>query len=1476
MLKRFIHILICVLLGSYALLLLLSNFSPMQQWLTKEVSQALSKKLQTKVGIGEVQIGLFNRVVLHNVSINDRAGESILRGKLLSCKVELMPLLYGKVSLRSVSLIDTHINLYKTSHEATPNYDFILQAFKSNDEKSATKLDLRINSIIMRRCNLSHVVRSEQETPGVFNRHIVRIRDIDANVSLKHLTTDSLCLRVRKLSFKEQCGFQVNALRFQIDANRKMACISRFLLELPHSRIAQKVLTARYDFTNTTDSVSQLRAMQFNANISNWEIGICDFTHLNKQLLGFNYHTNLSTDLQIAHNDLKLTNLHLTTEKNELRLLADVHLAYTDSNKPNFSCNVRDFTIANPLLQDVIQRVTNHRIPLPLAAITLLSLQGKSSYYGDGNGTLQMHTHTNLGDVETNLKLEDNQLDGYLAVHEFSPAKLMSNNVLPDNLSAKAEMSLLLQPNKIPEGKMLCHIPTLSYRGYEYQNLLVKASNNNRKFEATVDSKDPNADLSAKMTSSLNKGKLSDIRFSTSVNSFRPQSLNLTSHFGTASLQMQANVQLEELPSTQSMDQLHGIVQIKDFSVCDTDTFTLQSMQLLATPSTMGTRMHLKADFGTALFDGPLSYAQLQKATQTILAEKLPQFVPTPSQSVLGNWKTSVQLSNTDFIPAILRIPLSFPSGLFIEGGVQSDNHRMLLSAKTDSVIYNNNVLLYAPTLLLKNDEQQLSMLFKTQRKIARSNMHIEMDVATDSGNIHTNIQWKDLHSPKNHGALLAKLSKNEQDELITELYPTDIYIDDTLWHVSSGKIGVKAPVVKVDKFNIVGKRGGIAIDGNLSSLPTDTLHAHLRNVDVDYILKLFNINPVTFAGLASGHASIHAALPDSIVAQANLNIPQFHFNHALLGDADIRMTFNTGNGRIQFDGTRIEEQGRGHTIVNGYVSPAEKGLDLRVQSQQTNLAFLNKYVSGILDDIEGRTSGTTRIYGPFKKIDFEGIQHPQMSATLPATNVRYMLNKGRVKLTSGRFSFDTISVSDAESHSALLNGYMKHTHLKQINYQFNLTEANNLLLYNRGRSIDMPFYATVYGSGNMSLNGSPGILQVDASVTPNQNTVFVYTVDNPTASTDNRLLRILQPQTGNNASNSSQTTSPSAPSSSRTHLLFNFDINMQPEATLRVITNARSGDHLDLYTSGNILATFDSKGDFTIHHPLTVEGGIYQLNIQNVINKRLNFKPGGKIHFNGNPFEANLELEAMYTVPSVSLSDLNIGSRLSTATTPVNCLFLFSGTAGSPQIDFGFELPNASDEVEQMVQDLIATEDDKRMQALYLLGIGRFYTYDYASTEAAENQSQTSVAMKSFLSSTLSSQLNNILQSAIPSANWTFGANFATGNVGWSDMEIEGILSGRLFSGRLLLNGNFGYRENPTNYSTTHFMGDFDIEYLLTPSGNVSLRGYSKTNDRYFSPSSLTTQGIGLQLKRQFNTLPQLFKPNRKNNTTNKKRTKK
>jgi hypothetical protein len=77
-------------------------------------------------------------------------------------------------------------------------------------------------------------------------------------------------------------------------------------------------------------------------------------------------------------------------------------------------------------------------------------------------------------------------------------------------------------------------------------------------------------------------------------------------------------------------------------------------------------------------------------------------------------------------------------------------------------------------------------------------------------------------------------------------------------------------------------------------------------------------------------------------------------------------------------------------------------------------------------------------------------------------------------------------------------------------------------------------------------------------------------------------------------------------------------------------------------------------------------------------------------------------------------------------------------------------------------------------------------------------------------------------------------------------------MLSGQLLNNRLIINGNFGYRDNLAR--NTSFIGDIDLEYKLTESGNIRLRAYNHFNDRTYSlRSAYTTQGAGLVFMREF-----------------------
>jgi hypothetical protein len=58
---------------------------------------------------------------------------------------------------------------------------------------------------------------------------------------------------------------------------------------------------------------------------------------------------------------------------------------------------------------------------------------------------------------------------------------------------------------------------------------------------------------------------------------------------------------------------------------------------------------------------------------------------------------------------------------------------------------------------------------------------------------------------------------------------------------------------------------------------------------------------------------------------------------------------------------------------------------------------------------------------------------------------------------------------------------------------------------------------------------------------------------------------------------------------------------------------------------------------NFQMFGTYTVQQGLFKMVIQDVIHKDFQMQQGGTINFAGDPYEADLDLKAVYTVPSVA-----------------------------------------------------------------------------------------------------------------------------------------------------------------------------------------------------------------------------------------------
>lgn len=473
--------------------------------------------------------------------------------------------------------------------------------------------------------------------------------------------------------------------------------------------------------------------------------------------------------------------------------------------------------------------------------------------------------------------------------------------------------------------------------------------------------------------------------------------------------------------------------------------------------------------------------------------------------------------------------------------------------------------------------------------------------------------------------------------------------------------------------------------------------------------------------------------------------------------------------------------------------------------------------------------------------------------------NTSFTAHADSFRISSGHFAFDNIQVTDPEGHTGLVNGALRHTKLKNLMYDFRFNTNNMLVYHTEKETPEFPFYGKIYTTGEVLLRGGNNTLTVDGTLRTDPQTKFTYVTATAAEATNTQFIKFVD-KTPRRQQENIQTelyhhlnkTDHKEEEDTPTDTHINLQIEATPAATMRIVMDPIARDNISANGTGNLRINYYNKGDFQIFGNYNIEEGIYKMSMQNVIHKDFILQSGGTVSFNGNPREANLDVQAVYTVNSASLNDLVADASNTKGTVKVNCLLNLRGNLTAPTLKFDLDLPTVSDEDRELVRSLTSTEEQMNTQIIYLLSIGKFYTFDYA------NNANQSDATSSLAFSTLSGQLNNMLSQVIDSQNWNVGTNLSTGDKGWTDVEAEAILSGRLLNNRLIINGNFGYRDNPMR--NTNFVGDFEAMWLLTKNGDFRLKGYNQTNDRYFTKSTLTTQGIGLMYKKDFTNWRELF----------------
>jgi hypothetical protein len=1452
----------------YLIGLSLSKIPSVQSWTANVLSQSLSEFLETKVLIGDVRPGLFNRLIIDNVKIYDQQDSLMLNASRIAAKIRILPLLEKKVHIDNAQIIGANITLYKEDAQSPLNCQFLIDKLSKKDDDSKSKANIQIGTLLTRRSSVRYNIWSIPKTQDKYDFNHLYFKNIDINTKVLVHLPDTLNVDLKRLSFIEENGLSVNHLSFMLEANNKNAKLSDFSLKTNHSRLTIPQLCANFPYIPTEGDIKNwIRETNIEGKVDA-QVTPSDFRCFANKLQFFNDNINFEGECITQGENLFLPYFTLSDGNQNIHLEANAKVQNLTST-PSISINGLQLKTSKNIQQFLTKNLQGEERELSpyLSNVGNISTEG-SIRYSNNTVDADLNTTTQLGSITLQGKLADkDRIQAKVSSAKFNLGQLFSSNGKPNDLgniifTAEAKGHLHGQDNKL-ELSFESLINSLVFRNHEYRNIALSGTTRGNTYNASIDLADLDGSLQIKALADLQKDR-KNIQCTGTLSNLSPYHLNLTK--SQEDIKYSANLDADI--DFMDVDHIAGDIVISDATIFSEQNGStmIDSIRISSKYDEEGQRFAVYSPVVNATAIGHFKWKDLAPAFLNITHQALPSIFPEPlhKSSSENDIAFTISAKDTTILRSLIGTEIRIPETAVIQGEMSNTTQRITLNANIPQLYYAGNDLKHTE-LHLESYKNIIQTSLKTERIMKGKATELNLNAYANQDKLMTRLDWDNHKTPAMSGNinLIGYFHRDLSDRQAIEgvINKSNIIINDTTWTLLPAHINFHDNVIDVENVKLECENRHIAVSGRVSKESTDTLTADLNQIDLAYIFDMVNFHSVDFEGKATG--LVYAT---SVFKKPNidgyLHIHDFLLNGAPMGDADAYCNWGSKGKTITLDAHMRDIATKQQTSVSGTITPGKEegsGLDLYIRANRTNIAFLDKWTKDIFQNLKGSVSGWTRLHGPFKLFAMEGdLMLNEASMRVKSLGVDYHTAGDSVIMRPGNIWLKNITIHDSYSnhadseHSAIVDGHLIYDRFTNMRYEFNAT-ANNILGYDFHDFGDANFYGTVFADGQLKLTGQPGILNVDVNVTPREKTILVYKVASPETLTEAGFITYVSHKDSTSALQPKADITEKA--NTDIHINFNLDVN--PQATLKLIMDQRSGDYINIAGNGHILANFYNKGKFQMYGTYRIDNGIYKMSLQDVIRKDFQFQRDGSIIFGGNPMQASLNLKANYTVPNVSLDDLATSS-LGLANTRVDCIMNIGGIAGAPEVTFDFDLPNANEDEKKMVRSMINTEEERNMQVIYLLGIGRFYSYG-AQYQEKGSRVQSSMAINSFLSSTLSSQFNQILSNAVGSNNWSFGTNLRTGETGWDQLDVEGILSGRILNNRLLLNGNFGYRES--YYSTNNFIGDFDIQYILTRNGDFSLKAYNKTNDRYFVQSSLTTQGLGIQFKRDFNNWKEAFK---------------
>ncbi len=131
-----------------------------QNFLTKQATSFLRKKLKTRVDIRAIRLDIPDWVSLEGVYIEDKSGDTLVAGERLFVDLDMWSLMKGNIGVNKVELEGIRLKVNRTLPDTVFNFQFIPDAFASAEptpaDTAASTTEMRLDEFVLKRVHLTY------------------------------------------------------------------------------------------------------------------------------------------------------------------------------------------------------------------------------------------------------------------------------------------------------------------------------------------------------------------------------------------------------------------------------------------------------------------------------------------------------------------------------------------------------------------------------------------------------------------------------------------------------------------------------------------------------------------------------------------------------------------------------------------------------------------------------------------------------------------------------------------------------------------------------------------------------------------------------------------------------------------------------------------------------------------------------------------------------------------------------------------------------------------------------------------------------------------------------------------------------------------------------------------------------------------------------------------------------------------------